>query len=182
MNLITRNLAVASAFAAGLFLALAVIADPTTAPSNMLKDPLLKQVGTTDGWQSSSIEDASVSIAADTTDADHPALKATIDKVDGTDWHAQIFQSDLTIQKGAKYTLTLTAKTSAPRKLAAFIQKQDDPYTLLTEGNQVNLTTDAKPQKIEFTANDDATGAKLTIVLGDATGTVTLSDISLVKK
>jgi hypothetical protein len=147
----------------------------------MLRDPKFDRIRYSDGWQAASLENASVSIEKDSTDPNHPALKATIDKVDGTDWHAQVSQTDLTVDKGSKYTLSFTAKASAARKIAVFIQEQEDPYSLLTEGESIELTTEAKPQKVQFAATNGSDGAKLTIVLGDATGTVVISDISLVK-
>lgn len=148
---------------------------PTTAPSNLLKTDA-------DSWQAASQEGGAVSLAKDSAaDKDHPALVLTVDKVDATDWHAQVFQSGLSVTKNAKYVLSFTAKASAARKIAVFIQQLSAPYTMLTDGQAVNLTTDAAPQKVEFTAKDTSSNAKLTIVVGQSTGTVTLSDISLTK-
>jgi hypothetical protein len=181
MRFLAKKLIPLVAIAGGLTLALAAIAGPTSAPSNMIKDATLDHLDSDDGWQASSLENASVSIAKDSTDPNHPALKATIDKVDGADWHAQIFQSGFSVQKDAKYTLTFIAKASAARKMAVFIQQASDPYNLLTEGKTIDLKTDAATQTVQFTATDNSDDAKLTIAVGDATGTVTLSDVSLVK-
>jgi hypothetical protein len=181
MRHFAKNLTLFVAIACGWTFALAVFADPTTAPSNMIKDAALEHLDSDDGWQATSLENASVSIAKDSTDPNHPALKATIDKVDGTDWHAQVYQSGFGVQKDSKYTLTFTAKASAARKIAVFIQQASDPYTLLTEGKTINLKTDATPQTVEFTTNDNSDDAKLTIAVGDATGTVSFTNVSLVK-
>lgn len=166
-----------TAFASAVVLMLSVVAtaDPTTAPANLVKPDA-------DSWQAASQEGGSVSIAKDpAADAAHPALVLTIDKVDSTDWHAQVFQPGLSVTKDAKYNLTFTAKSDKPRKIAVFIQTLGAPYTMLSDGHAVDLTTDNDTKKVELVAKDNSSDVKLTIVVGQATGTVTISDISLTK-
>lgn len=161
--------------------ALSLRAEPTTHPANLLKDTKLESIGGGDSWQASSLEGGSVKIEKETADAEHPTLKLTVDKVDGTDWHAQIFQSGLTVEKDAKYILTFTAKASASRKIAVFIQELGLPYKMLTDGHAIDLTTESAPQKVELTTKDASSDAKLTIVVGQAAGTIDLSEFSLKK-
>jgi hypothetical protein len=168
-----------------LSILLCLCAAATTAPStqpadSILKDPTFDHTGGSDGWQASALNHAQVSVAKDpAASADHPALLVKVDKVTGTDWNAQIFQSGLSILQDHKYRFTFTAKASAARKIAVFIQEQQSPYKMLTEGHAVDLTTDASTQTVEMAATADSTDGKLTIAVGQVTGTITLSDMSL---
>lgn len=155
----------------------------TTRPlNNALRDLNFEHTNTHDGWQASSLNGASVSVEKDpAAPADHPALLVTVDKITDTDWHAQVFQAGLSIVADHKYNFTFTAKASAPRKIAVFLQEQHSPYKMLSEGHGINLTTGPKTQTIEFTATADSTDGKLTFAVGQATGTITLSDMDLAR-
>lgn len=167
--------------AALLCLNLAATTEPATQPSSgMLADGKLEKVGTSDSWQASALSGAEVSVAKDPASTDsHPALLITVDKVTSTDWNAQVFQTGLSVLKDHHYTFSFTAKASASRKIAVFIQELQSPYKMLTQGQAVDLSTDAKPYTVEFTATSDSTDGKLTIAVGQATGTITLSDMAL---
>ena len=163
-------------------LTLCSAAGPATAPAeNLIKDTGFANIGTaTGGWlvyaDSGAVAKAEKDPAAK---PDHPALLLTIDAVTATPWQAQVYQSGLTVTKGEKYLLTFTAVASAPRQMTTLIQLASDPYTILTDTGVHDLTTDPKPQTVTFTATADSADAKVAFIVGQATGKVTLSDVSL---
>lgn len=185
MQTIQRVLAGACCGVAVLSMAAVAQMAPTTAPTmgatsqptNLLKDAKFDDVGGT--WQVQSQEGAEMTAGKMPGATTKPTLEIDVTKSSDTDWHAQVSQADLKIVKGHTYTLSFTGKSSVPTTLTAFLQIVPDPYTMLSERQEISLTTEPKEQKVEFTATDDSTEGKLCLAVATKVAKIQLSDITL---
>jgi len=108
--------------------------------------------------------------------------KATLNvtKIGTKEWEPQFVQNGITLVQGMKYRLTFDASASAARKIGVIIQMAGDPYTTYFEDKEVSLTTASKTFTYDFTmeAASDENG-RFGFQLGQATGTVTISNVKL---
>lgn len=114
-----------------------------------------------------------------TADGSGGALFA-MDAVDGTDWHAMFWFTDLDLHDGHSYVLRYRARADAPRHITAKAQVDGGDYHPIGLNEDVSLTTDWKPYTHTFQAAKTGQGNnQIVFLLGQQAGRVWLSDISL---
>ena len=105
----------------------------------------------------------------------------TVSSQDDTTYHVQLTQSGLSLTKGTTYLLSFQASASAARSIAIDLSSGAPDWTWLG-GSTASLTTTTSTYTLELTPSATAPAATLQFNLGGATGTVTLDNVSLVKK
>jgi len=108
-----------------------------------------------------------------------PAGQIQIARTDGTDWHIQLQQPGLALQKGRYYTVQFDAAADQPRTIRTGVTMAHEPWSNLGLSRNAELTPDWKPFRFGFTATADETNARLSFVLGNHDATVYLSNIRL---
>ena len=103
--------------------------------------------------------------------------------VDNTNWHVQAVQNELDLSDGTTYVLKFSAKS--PEKvlmgLNAMIDQEDWHQIGLNE--EVQLGKEYKDFRFEFTASGTVKKAnRISFVLGNNKGTVSLKDVTLIAK
>jgi len=154
----------------------ALTADDTT---NLIKDGKFPGSSLTTNWnlkqgQYYGNSEASASVSGG---------KATINvtKKGSNPWEPQLVQTGIPIDSGVSYRLTFDAQASVARELQVLLQRPDSPYTTYAE-KVVNLTTASQTVTLEFTMTYPSnTGGQLAFNLGQSTGSVTLSNVKLVR-
>src|SRR5579883_1085812 len=118
--------------------------------------------------------------AAADLSADGDALLANVTKVDGTAWHIQLEEAGLDIKNGATYTVQFRAKADAQRDLNVYCGIDQDDWHHIGLDRTVPLTPDWQTFTLTFDAENTLPAHdRLTFVLGNQTGKVWLSDITL---
>jgi len=108
--------------------------------------------------------------------------KATINvtQIGSNPWEPQLVQNNITLVQGMNYKITFKASASANRKIGLIIQKNGGGYDTYFEEKEVELTTASQPFEYVFKMNYTSDeGGRIGFQLGQATGTVTLSDVAL---
>jgi hypothetical protein len=170
----------APAALASLLMALTVclLASAAEAPKGDGGKNLLKPTNKPESWRFEQNESAKGTIAAD-----GDAIVFEVTAVDGTDWHVQVYQTDLDLKDGKEYVVTFKAKAAAERSvhLNAMIH-QEDWHPIGLEEN-VDLSKDWKDYKYEFKAeNTVAKKNRIGFQLGNEKGKVWVKDMSLAEK
>jgi hypothetical protein len=139
---------------------------------------LLKPINKDESWRLEQHEGAQATLKiAD----DSVVVNAT--KLTGTNWHIQVFQTDLDLKEGKEYTLKLKLTASQRRNvlLVATIDVNDWHEIGLHE----DLTVDKEVRPFEFTFRATGTVAKknrIGFVLGDETGDLIVKEMTLTEK
>ena len=153
-----------------------MIADDTT---NLIKDGNFPGSSLSTYWTLNQGQYYGNSEATVTVSGGKAAIN--VKKIGADPWNPQIVQAGLPLDKGTKYRLTFDAQASVARELQALLQRPDSPWTTYTD-TVIQLTTATQTFKREFemTAASNSNG-QVTFNLGQATGTVTLSKVSLIR-
>jgi len=114
--------------------------------------------------------------------ADEGGLRVDVSKVDGTDWHVQLYQKGLGLLKnGTAYTMTLDMKADRDglREIGAHLDQPD--YGDIGLSGKVQLTPQWETYTLWFTAKNAVDGHNRlpTIILGAAPGTTWIRNITL---
>jgi hypothetical protein len=119
--------------------------------------------------------------AGATLAAEGKDFRVDITAVDGTGWHAQLVQRFDDLQEGATYTVRFRAKADAPRPihLAGIIGEPDWHGIGLNE--LVSLTEDWQDYERKFQAKDLAASNMIQFHVGERTGTVWITDVTVIK-
>lgn len=88
-------------------------------------------------------------------------------KSDGTSWHLQLNQRELTLKKGTVYTIEFDAAAPALRSLNVGVGQAHEPWENLGLYQTFTLTPEWKTYRASFTATDDDTNARLNFSFGD---------------
>jgi hypothetical protein len=99
--------------------------------------------------------------------------------VSGTVWHLQFQQQKLPLAKGEVYTLTFTASADKPRTIAIGVGQAHEPWGSLGLGESIKLTKTPKTLTLGFIATGEDSNARVSFMLGDSVGPVTLENIEL---
>lgn len=109
-----------------------------------------------------------------------PAVSVRIGSNPGPDWHVQAGISGLDLQDGATYTLKFRAKSDRDRTAGVEAALDEDDWHSVGLSNTFSLTGDWKNYKFVFTAERaHPNHNRITFILGGATGTVDIADLSL---
>lgn len=155
----------------------ALTAAPTTLPSSASAEELLRDPMDPHSWHFEPNSDTKATMVTDSGGLRIDVTQASPDR-----WHVQLYQMPPALSAGT-YTLTLTMRASAPRKVGFLIQHDGDPYELLIPPTDLQATTDWKQYKIQFALSKvfpDKTRAPA-LQIGDATGTLFIRSMSLVR-
>jgi hypothetical protein len=105
-------------------------------------------------------------------------------KLTGTNWHLQVFQTDLDLKEGQEYTLKVKVSATKRRSftLVATIDQEDWHEIGLHE--DVSADKEARTLDFTFRATGVATNKKNRIgfMLGDETGDLTIKEMTLTEK
>lgn len=108
----------------------------------------------------------------------------TVSKTTDTPWHVQALLPNLALKNDQQYTLTFELKVSDGQivKVSGMVDQEDWHQIGLYE--ELYPTAEYKEYKFTFSATEVAEGKKnrISFVVGDSTGTVSLRNISLVEK
>jgi mannan endo-1,4-beta-mannosidase len=114
------------------------------------------------------------------------AAVVTIGSQDDTSYHIQLSQSGIQIDSGVTYVLTFDASASAARTLSVDFSTGANSDTSKAwkwvGGGSVSLTTTTTNFSMEVTALRSAPSGVVQLGLGGATPTVTIDNVTLVKK
>jgi Carbohydrate binding domain len=104
-------------------------------------------------------------------------------KVTGTNWHVQVFQTDLDLKDGQEYTLKLKLTASQPRKVMLVAMVDGDDWHEI--GLHEDLSVDKEVRPFEFTFRAGGVLAKknrIGFVMGDETGDLIVKEMTLTEK
>ena len=139
---------------------------------------LLKPVNKADSWRLEQHEGAQATLKISDDSAVFDATKLT-----GTNWHIQVFQTDLDLKEGGEYKLKLKLTASQRRKvlLVAMIDEEDWHEIGLHE----DLEVDKEVRPLEFTFRATRVAAKknrIGFVMGDETGDLIVKEMTLTEQ
>ena len=106
-------------------------------------------------------------------------------ELDGTDWHIQVYQTDLDLKDGEDYTLTFEAKSAERRAVIVIAGVDQDDYHEVGLHEEISaIPPEYKKYEYTFQASNVAKEKKNRIgfVLGTEKGAMTLKNVSLKKK
>jgi WD40 repeat protein len=109
------------------------------------------------------------------------AHRIDVTAVDGTNWHAQLYQLFDDLQEGATYTVRFRAKANAPRSLELLAQINEPDYHLIGLNETVPLTGDWRTYHYQFQAKESAARNTVVFNVGERTGTVWIANFTLTK-
>ncbi|MDB5294112.1 MAG: glycoside hydrolase family 16 [Phycisphaerales bacterium] len=162
-----------AAAAAALRAADAKPATPAPAAKPAADGNVAKPTADVKSWRLEQHEEAKATIAVDAG-----AVVFDVTKDDGTDWHAQAFQTPVELKDGQEYAVTFSAKASDERavKVQAAIDEEDWHPVGLDE--EVALGKEWKAYDYKFTAADvRANKNRVGFVFGQAKGKVWVKDL-----
>lgn len=107
------------------------------------------------------------------------ALALRLQQHDETDWHLQLDHTGLRVEKGRYYTLRFAAAASQPRKFAASLMQQHEPWNNLGLYRNLHLTSSWQEFSFGFEATETDARARLSFTLGGSAGDVFLSGVEL---
>jgi hypothetical protein len=139
---------------------------------------LLKPVNKAESWRLEKHEGAQATLKIS-----DDAVVFSPTKLTGTNWHIQVFQTDLDLKEGKEYTLKLKLTASQRRNvmLVAMIDADDWHEVGLHE----DLTVDKEVRPFEFTFRASGVVAKknrIGFVMGDETGDLIVKEMTLTEK
>ncbi len=109
-----------------------------------------------------------------------PNINVQVTQVDGTSWHVQVHQTGLDLRAGDTYTVKFRAKADTPRSVNVSAGLDQADWHNIGLSRDAAVTTDWKEFRYVFTAQNTVVGhARIAFILGDATGTVSLSDLQI---
>ena len=139
---------------------------------------LLKPVNKAESWRLEQHEGGQATLKISDDAATFNATKVT-----GTNWHVQVFQTDLDLKEGTEYTLKLKLTASQRRNvmLVAMIDTADWHEIGLHE----DLTVDKEVRPFEFTFRASGVVSmknRIGFVMGDETGDLIVKEMTLTEK
>ncbi len=106
-------------------------------------------------------------------------FKVTVQKAGTEDWHIQLYQGKIKLQKGVKYSLSFTAFSEADVSIVANVGLGVEPYTSFLQ-KRVNLTPTQEVFTFTFTMKDETVSdARLEFNAGKAASGWTIKNVSL---
>ncbi len=100
-------------------------------------------------------------------------------KTDGTGWHLQFNQGQLSLQKDQSYTIEFKAAAAEPRQINVGVLQAHEPWGNLGLSQSLQLESDWKTVRMHFVASDNDTNARLSFYLGNDDKPFYLKDVKL---
>jgi hypothetical protein len=116
-----------------------------------------------------------------TLSIDDSASRIDIGSANGVNWRISFIQSSLTLEEGAQYTLTFSARADVNRLLSSWLQMDHDPWTTWISFADVSLSTEWQQFTLSGISGGTDEAAQLIFGLGQQTGTVWIKDVTLTK-
>lgn len=134
---------------------------------------VLKPTNKPESWRLEQHEGAKA-----TMEAEGEAIVFNVTQTDDTDWHAQVFQTDLDFKEGAEYTVTFKAKADAERELRIQASIDEEDWHNIGLDEAVQAGKEWKEYSYSFKAADvKAKKNRLGFVLGGAKGKVWVENL-----
>ena len=155
--------------AASLFAAALVVADPVN---------LLKPTNKEDSWRLEKAGDAKSEMKIE---EDSVVFRTTV--VDSTDWHVQAVQTNLDLKDGKTYTIKFKAKSPDEISITVNAMIDQEDWHQIGLNEEIQLRKEFKDFSFEFTASDTVEKKnRISFVLGNSKGTVSIKELSLIAK
>jgi hypothetical protein len=139
---------------------------------------LLKPTNKAESWRFEQFEGGKGSMKAN-----GDTMVFTITDVDGTNWHVQALQPDLDLTAGKEYVLKFQIKASESRNVMVSAMIDKDDWHAIGLSETISVGQDFQNQEFVFKAeNVVANKNRISLVFGDAKGTVTVKDMTLTAK
>jgi len=107
------------------------------------------------------------------------ALKIDITRADQTEWHLQLKQEHLAIEKGQYYTVSFEAAADRPRSITCSLSQAHSPWANLGLSQRVELTTKRTTYRYGFVARADEPNARICFAIGGSDIPVHLANVEL---
>ncbi len=109
-----------------------------------------------------------------------PPILARVGSNPGLDWHVQAHLAGLDLKEGRPYTLRFRARADRPRPARLTVNLDRPNWRLVGLDEPVGLGPAWRAYEFAFTARNTEPGhARVAFILGGATGTVEIADVSL---
>ncbi len=103
-------------------------------------------------------------------------------EIDGTNWHVQVFQTDLDLEEGKSYTVTFKAHSPDNRGYSLVAMIDQDDWHEIGLHEDLTATKEVREEKFTFVATGVAANKnRIGFVLGDEEGTLIVKDMVLTK-
>lgn len=146
---------------------------------NLLKNPTLTDTDlNTDSWNVEQHNDCRALLKIKGFNKKR-ALGINPAKTDGTGWHLQFNQRELSLKKDNVYTIEFDAAAPESRSLDLGISQAHEPWKNLGFSQTFTLTPEWKTYRVSFTANDNDTNARLSFSFGDHNTPFYLANVTL---
>lgn len=106
-------------------------------------------------------------------------MTVTTTEIGSNHWCVQAQYSPISLQAGKQYKFTYTLRSSGSGSVAAFLQRNGEPYDTFTWRTE-SVDTSAQSFTQTFTAKEDCDIVKIGFDCGFNTGTFYISAVSLV--
>ncbi|MCK4999236.1 MAG: carbohydrate binding domain-containing protein, partial [Anaerohalosphaera sp.] len=107
------------------------------------------------------------------------AIKIEISKIDDTDWHLQINQGGLKLEKSKYYTLSFKAASEGKRKIGVSVGQAHGPWKNLGLSSNVQSDKQWQNYSFGFVASDDDDNGRVNFSFGDSSTSLYLAEIEL---
>ena len=128
-----------------------------------------------EGWSFWAGEGARAKLAV-AREGGRPAARVDVEKVDGTRWHVMLTARGLAVRKGVAYQASFRVRADPARAVTVEVA-HDGPYRG-HGATTVEAGPEAAPRSFSFVAAEDDAAVRLSLQLGERTGTVWIESVS----
>ncbi len=122
---------------------------------------------------------ATFTLDAATAASGTQSARVEIVRTQGTDWRVSFGFSPVRVVSGTEYTLAFWAKADRPRTIGAWVQQEQEPWTVYMDFETIALTTTWQAYTLPLLARGSDAQANFYFGLGQITGTVWLDGVRL---
>jgi hypothetical protein len=127
-------------------------------------------------WQLEQHENAAMEAAA----GDEPgAVRITIARVSGTNWHLQFKQEDLALKAAQFYTVSFRARAEAPKSIGVGVTQAHEPWGNVGLSEECALASEWRAFSFGFTCTENDKSCRLSFTVGGDTTGLVLADVAL---
>jgi len=139
---------------------------------------LLKPTADIGSWNWEVREPAEGSMSANERE-----IRFTATKVNGTDWHVQVFQTELNLVDGESYTVKFRVRSTDNRGYSLRAMIDVDDYHEIGLRQELFASKHFREESFTFTPQGVVPGkCRIGFVLGEEKGTLTIKDMTLTKE
>jgi hypothetical protein len=158
------------------------VTPPVTPPAdgNLVTDGNFSGTSLSSSWSLNTGADYGGSAATASVSNGNATINVTT--TGGQPYYPQLTQTGISLEQGKSYRLTFDARAASARTMGVVLEMSEDPWTGYTSKNDISLTTSNQTITHEFTMTGaTTTNAQLAFNVGQSTGSVTISNVKLVK-